>query len=271
MTSPQRFWAGLGIVILYLGLASVLLWLSYYLSPPTNPDQWKEFGVRAGIALTAVGAFVGIIVALFTLNAQINATSALENKKGEILKAVEDHKKAILLDVEKRKNELQRDLEDHKKDILLDVDKQKNELLKQIEELKGSISRQNEFLNRTLDAKTQAYNELFRASAVCYSELQYLARGEFNKKRVRESERTLIMARGLEANLDDKDREIIGRIIQGVYNIIDLAWDVEGIDTERKPKYEKIWNENVNVKNLGTAIKELQDRSLFYNKSTKID
>jgi hypothetical protein len=247
VVSLGRFFVGLLILLLYLASAGTLVYFSYKLSPPTTPDQWKEFGVRAGIALTAVATFVGMIVTLFTLATQINAAKALEIQKGQILEGVEG-----------KKNELQRKLEEYKSD-----------LQEEIEKLKGRISRQNEFLSRTLDVKTQAYNELFKASAVCYSELQYLARGEFDKKEVRASEKALIIASGLEANLDDEDREIVRSIIQKVYDIIDLAWDVKKTGEERKAEYERIWNENVG--DFGAAFKALQDRSLFYNKSTKID
>lgn len=284
-SSVGRFFAGLGIVLLYLALASALVFISYGVAPPAGvnqftPDWWKDFGVRAGIALTAVGAVVGIIVTLYSLSTQIKAAQTLEVKKGEILKGVEDrkkelqqtledHKKEIALKVEERKNELQRNLEDYKKDILLSVEDRKKELLGEIEELKGEINRQTEFLNRTLDVRTQSYNELFKTSAACYWELQNLAKGEFDKSRAIGNEQALAVAMGLAANLDDVDREIVQRLVQKVYYILDVAEDVSGTADEKKEKYKKIWHDN--VKEFGDAMKALQDRSPFYNKRTKID
>src|SRR5215207_1794694 len=90
--SGKRIIFALLILFLYIGAAAILVFLSYRLSPPTNPDQYKEFGVRAGIALTAVSAFFATIISLFSLNTQIMAAQDLEEKKREILIAVETRK-----------------------------------------------------------------------------------------------------------------------------------------------------------------------------------
>jgi len=277
-------------MLLYLGSSGVLVVASYKMSPPTTFDQYKEFGVRAGIALTAVGAFFGLILGLLNMDAQIRAAEKLEVKKGEILtgveerkselqrqlenqrkelqKDLEDHKKTILLGVEDRKGEILKMLEDHKKGIALDIEMRKQELVKEIESLKGEIGRQNDFLRRTLDVKSVAYNELFVASNVCYRELQHLAKGEFNKERARECERSLDRAAALVANLDDQDREIVNRIVQKVHNLVDSAEAVEETGTRQKERYIEIWNQA--VKSFGDSITHLHNRSLFHNKSTKI-
>jgi len=64
-------------------------------------------------------------------------------------------------------------------------------------------------------------------------------KGEFTKDRARASEQALAVVRGLAAKLDDEDREIVQRIVQNVYNVIDL---VEGVKKagEEKKEYSQI-------------------------------
>jgi len=69
------------ILALYLGAAILVVAVAYFLFPPTTSDQYKEFGVRAGIALTVVSAFFGSVLAVFSLSTQIKSARDLEKQK----------------------------------------------------------------------------------------------------------------------------------------------------------------------------------------------
>lgn len=225
----QRIFA-LVIVLLYLVLAGGLVYLIYQMDPPANSDQWKEFTVRAGIALTIVGVFVSTIVSFFTLNAQIRATKDLEARKGDILLSIEDRKK---------------------------------EILKEIEELKGNIASHNDFLSRALNIKSVAHEKLFITTNNCYRELQNLARGIYDKNKVMNCEQALRDAEGYVANLSDEDRNIINKIIQIIFNIIDEVDNLQIPSDKIINAYNEVWEKY--AKSFGEAIKALQNRSPFYN------
>jgi hypothetical protein len=91
----KRVILGLILLLFYLGAASAFVYLSYALFPPTNTDQYKEFGVRAGIALAAVGAFFGFAVSFFTLSTQIKAAKDLANHQSVIVEKIEKLKGEI--------------------------------------------------------------------------------------------------------------------------------------------------------------------------------
>jgi hypothetical protein len=199
-------------ILLYLATVAGLVYLSYRVSPPVNADQWKEFGVRTGIALTACGAFYGFILSLITLGAQTKAAQELEK-------------------------------------------------------LKGRITRQTNFLNLALNAKSVAYDKLFVASNHCYRELQYLDAGQYDQKRAEECEKSLREAEGLSANLEEDDRVIVSDMVQVVVNIIDEANEVKPNDKQKKEKYDAIWHKN--VAKFGDAMNRLRDRSLFQGEDVR--
>jgi hypothetical protein len=88
----KRLILGLILLLLYLATAGLLVYLSYSLFPPTNADQYKEFGVRAGVALSAVGAFFGFAVSFFTLSTQIKAAQNLAGYQAKLQKGLEEVK-----------------------------------------------------------------------------------------------------------------------------------------------------------------------------------
>jgi hypothetical protein len=255
--SRKRIIIALLILLLYLCAVVALVVISYRLSPPTNTDQYKEFGVRAGIALTATSAFFATVIALFSLSTQIKAAHDLEEKKKEIVLAVETHK-----------NELQGKLEEYKGELLLGLEQRKRELQEQIEEVKGSIVRQNDFLSRTLNVKSVALDKLFVASNNCYRELQNLERGLFDEASVDSCERSLREAEGLAANLDAEGQAIVKELVQMVFNIVDSAKEVKGNAEEKKVEYRKVWEKY--VQQFGEAMENLRKRSLFHDKSTDV-
>lgn len=214
------------IVLAVSAVGALFIWLH-----PT-PDQYKDFGILAGIVLTADAALVGLISSFFTLGVQIRAAKDLAATNGKILKSVEDHKK---------------------------------ELSEEIVTLQGVISRQNEFLSKTVEAKSDAYNKLFIASNIWYRELQKLADGKFDAKRLNEVEGLLYEAEALSANLDDTDREIAQNIMQAVFNIQDevemLASEGENLRKDRVA----VWNKY--AKSFGQEIRALRDRSPFYRRA----
>jgi hypothetical protein len=233
VTALQKTFA-LTIFLIYLVLSVFLLGFAYWWISPQNDEQYKNFGVMAGIALTFDAALTGILGSFLTLSAQSRAAKDLADKNEGILKRVEDHKKDIL---------------------------------ESIENLKGQINRQNEFLSKTLDAKSAAYNKLFVATTSCYRELQNLAKGEYDKKKVAEVERVLHEAEALSANLDDEDRQIVAKIVQAAFNIRD---EVEALQTKAdvlKKDREAIWNKY--APDFGREIEAVRDRSPFYNQKVK--
>lgn len=234
MHLSQRIFAVI-VIILYLVVAGGLVSLIYQMDPPTTNDQWKDFAVRAGLALTIVGTFVSIIVSLFTLNAQIRAAKELEARKG---------------------------------DILLGIENRKKEILKEIEELKGNIASHNDFLSRALDIKSVAYDKLFVATNNCYRELQNLTRGIYDKDKVMNCEQALRDAEGTAANLNDADRNIINNLIQIVFNIIDEVENLHVPPNQIMSAYNEIWEKY--ARSFGQAIINLQNRSPFRNRDLKI-
>ncbi|MBE2242892.1 MAG: hypothetical protein IAE86_09065 [Burkholderiaceae bacterium] len=253
MTWTQRS-AAVVVIVLYVVVASGLVFAAFVLlSPPSKDGGYKDFAAVAGIALTAAGAFVGIIASFIVLGTQIQASRDLEDKKKEILKSVEDHREAILKRVE-----------DHKLTILMQVEDRKKEITKELAELNTRVSRQTEFLTQTRSAKAIAYEKLFIAANGCYRELELLGAGKFDAERMAEYERGLREAEGLAANLDDEDQRIVKSLIQLTFNITDAASlvNVEGI--ERESAYKAIWEEY--VREFGQAMEAVRERSLFRNK-----
>jgi hypothetical protein len=237
------------LIALYLAVASVAVYVSYQVSPPTTADQFKEFGVRAGIALSAIGAFFGAVFSVFTLAAQVQAARDLEEKKRE-----------IIVTVEERKAELQEKLEEHK-----------TTLQTELEQFRASMARQNDWLSRTLDAKSTAQDRLFVAATSCYRELQNLARGEYDRTRVVECERMFREAEGLSAHLDDEDRAIAREVLQVVLNVADAASIVDRIEgltmEEKRARFAALWNDAY-AKVFGDALAALHKRSLFRGQPT---
>jgi peptidoglycan hydrolase CwlO-like protein len=231
MTWTQRTFAVM-LGALYVVLAVSVVGAAFIWLQPKSADQYKDFGVIAGIALTADAALVGLIGSFFTLGVQIQAAkdSAANNEK--ILKRVEDHKK---------------------------------ELSAEIVNLQGVISRQNDFLSKTVDAKSGAYNKLFVASNIWYRELQKLADGKFDKKRLNEVEEQLYEAEAMSANLDDADREIALNIVQAVFNIQDEVEKLESEGENLKKHRVAVWNKY--AKSFGEDIRALRDRSPFYRRA----
>lgn len=123
----KRVILGLILLLLYLAAASGLIYLSYAIVPPTNTDQYKEFGVRAGIALAAVGAFFGFAVSFFTLSTQIKAA---------------------------------KDLEDYKKEIVVKIEKLKGEITQRINFLSQALSTQSTAYDKLFVASENCYREL---------------------------------------------------------------------------------------------------------------
>jgi hypothetical protein len=233
VTALQRTFA-LTIVVFYVVFAILLVGFAYWWVNPQTDEQYKTFGALAALGLTADAAITGILGSFLTLSAQSKAAEKLAEKNEAILNRVEDHKK---------------------------------EIVKEIEKVKGDISRQNEFLAKTLDAKSAAYNKLFVATTTCYRELQNLAKGEFDKTKVDAAEMQLREAEALAANLDDEDRAIVGRIVQSIFNIVDEAELLQTTGDQLKKDREAIWNKN--APSVGKDIDKLRDRSPFYNQKIK--
>jgi len=63
--------------------------------PHTN-DEYKNFGVIAGMILTADAALCGILGSFLTLSAQARAASDLAKQNGEIQKGLEDYTRKTL-------------------------------------------------------------------------------------------------------------------------------------------------------------------------------
>ncbi len=233
MTALQKTFATF-IFLTYIGLTVVLVGFAFLWVNPKTEDDYKTFGVLAGLALTADAAITGILGSFLTLSAQSKAAEKLAEKNEAILKRVEDHKK---------------------------------EILEGLEKVKGDISKQNEFLSKTLDAKSAAYNKLFVATTTCYRELQNLTKGEFDKTKVDAAETLLREAEALTANLDNEDREIVMRIVQSTFNMGDEAELLQTTGDQLKKDREAIWNKNAS--DLGKDIEKLRDRSPFYNQKIK--
>ena len=146
----------------------------------------------------------------------------------------------------------QKDLEDYKKDIV-----------EKIENLKGEIARQNNFIDKTLDAKSAADNKLFVTTTTCYRELQNLAKGEYDKTKVETAERSLREAEALAANLDDADRKIVAKIVQAVMDLHDAADLLTSTGDTLKNDRQAPWNRR--PQDFGKQMDALRDRSPFYN------
>ena len=138
---------------------------------------------------------------------------------------------------------------------------------KQLEDLKGQVSRQNALLEKTIDAKSTAYNKLFVATTTCYRELQNLTKGDFDKTKVDSAEALLTEAEGLSANLDDDDRKIVERIVQSIMNIRDEVEQLKSAGDQLKKDREAIWTKY--APELGKDMDKLRERSPFYNQKIK--
>ena len=215
MSGNQRNYAAF-IVLLYIVLAAAFVVCIYTMSLPHSPDEWKDFGIRIGVALTSVGTLTTTIVSLFTLNAQVKATADLEI-------------------------------------------------------LKTNMARQSDFLKTALNARAIAHDKLFVGANNLYRELQKLAFGDFHPERIELIEQAMSEAQGLAANLDDEDRMITLNIVQHGFNIGDRATKLsETFHNEAlRREYEKLWSNDSEVRELGTAIEQLQERSVFRNYTDK--
>jgi hypothetical protein len=145
-----------------------------------------------------------------------------------------------------------------------ELESHKAELSEKLALLNGAISQQGAFLSRALDAQSSAYNKLFVASAVCYRELEKLARGEFDRNSVDRAEGDLTEAQALSANLDDEDRRIVIKMVQATLDIADEARDLKSKGEQLKKDREEIWQRRAPA--LGREMNALRDRSPFYNK-----
>ena len=233
MTALQKTFA-FTIFLIYTGVAIVFVGFTYWWMSPQTDDQYKNFGVFAGLILTADAALCGILGSFLTLSAQARSAKDLAEQNGKIQKGLEDYKKDI---VEK------------------------------IETLKGEIARQNEFVSKTLDAKSNAYNKLFVATTNCYRELQNLAKGEYDKTKVDTAEGALREAEALAANLDDADRTIVRKIVQAVMDMRDAANLLTSTGGALTTDRQALWN--ARAKDFGNQIDALRDRSPFYNQKIK--
>ena len=229
MTAFQKILA-FTIAAIYVVLAVAFLGFAYWWFNPSTEEQYKNFGVFAGMILAADAALCGMLSSFLSLNAQARSAKDLANQNAKT----------------------QKDLEDYKKDIV-----------EKIETLKGEISRQNNFIDKTLDAKSAAYNKLFVATTNCYRELQNLAKGEYDKKRVEAAERSLREAEALSANLDDADRKIVTKIVQAVMDMRDAANLLTSTGDALTKERQALWNSR--AVDLGTQLDALRDRSPFYN------
>jgi hypothetical protein len=229
VTALQRTFA-FTIFLIYVGVAVVFVGFTYWWMSPQTDEQNKTFGIFVGMILTADAALCGILGSFLTLSAQARAARDLAEQNGKIQKGLEDYKKDI---VEK------------------------------IETLKGQIARENQFVDKTLDAKSAAYNKLFVTTTNCYRELQNLAKGEYDKKKVEAAERSLREAEALSANLDDADRKIVTKIVQAVIDIRDAADLLTSTGDALTKERQVLWN--ARAADLGTQIDALRDRSPFYN------
>jgi hypothetical protein len=218
------------IAAVYVVTAVILVGCTYWWFNPSTEEQYKNFGVFAGMILAADAALCGMLSSFLSLNAQARSAK----------------------DLAKQNAKTQKDLEDYKKDIL-----------EKIENLKGQIARQNEFVSKTLDAKSAAYNKLFVATTNCYRELQNLAKGEYDKTKVETAETSLREAEALAANLDDADRKIVEKIVQTVMDIRDAAGALTSTGDALIKERQTLWN--ARAKELGNQMDALRDRSPFYN------
>jgi len=229
VTALQRTFA-FTIFLIYVGIAIVFVGFAYWWMNPQTDEQTKTFGNVAGLILTADAALCGILGSFLTLSAQARAAGDLAEQNGKIQKGLEDYKKDIV---------------------------------GSIENLKGQIARQNEFVSKTLDAKSAAYNKLFVATTNCYRELQNLAKGEYDKTKVEAAEISLREAEGLAANLDDADRKIVTKIVQAVMDMRDAANLLTSTGDALTKERQALWNSR--AVDLGTQLDALRDRSPFYN------
>jgi hypothetical protein len=204
----KRLLIGLLLLFLYFATVSILVYLSYRAFPaPTTADEYKEFGVRAGLALSAVGAFFGFAVSFFTLSTQLDAA-------------------------------------------------------KDLERLKGDITKRLAFKTQALNSQSAAYDKAFIASENCYRQLQRLANGDFNEARLSQLEDAFNEAKALSANLPKEDQAIVTSIQQEIFNVADEAKKVTSVGADRTTELNAIWERH--AKELGAAIKQLRDRSLFF-------
>jgi hypothetical protein len=218
------------IAAIYVVAAVVLVGFAYWWFNPSTEEQYKNFGVFAGMILAADAALCGMLSSFLSLNAQARSARDLANQNAKT----------------------QKDLEDYKKDIV-----------GSIETLKGQIARQNEFVSKTLDAKSAAYNKLFVATTNCYRELQNLAKGEYDKTKVETAETSLREAEALAANLDDADRTIVRKIVQAVMDLRDAADLLTSTGDALKNDRRALWN--TRAQDFGKQMDALHDRSPFYN------
>jgi hypothetical protein len=225
---------------LYLVVVAALIYLVYAVAPPVTEGEDKIFNTRVGMILTAAGAFVGMIVTFFTLNAQIEAARQLEKDKLALAKELESEKTRLAKELES----------------------EKARLAKELAAANDKLSKQNSFLDKILNEKTNAQNALFVASTRCYRELQMLANGIFSREDFDESYGKLKDAEGLNAHLDDGDRKLFQDFLQHVMLIDDEIMELKVPD---KQAYQEIWKNRAPA--FGAALNAFLACSLFRNKS----
>jgi len=218
------------IAAIYVVVAVAFVGFAYWWFNPSTEEQYKNFGVFAGMILAADAALCGMLSSFLSLTAQARSAKDLANQNAKT----------------------QKDLEDYKKDIV-----------GSIEMLKGEIARQNNFIDKTLDAKSAAYNKLFVTTTNCYRELQNLAKGEYEKTKVEAAESSLREAEALAANLDDADRKIVTKIVQAVMDVRDAANLLTSTGDALTKERQALWN--ARAQDFGNQIDALRDRSPFYN------
>ena len=229
MTAFQKILA-FTIAAIYVVVAVAFVGFAYWWFNPSTEEQYKNFGVFAGMILAADAALCGMLSSFLSLTAQARSAKDLANQNAKT----------------------QKDLEDYKKDIV-----------GSIEMLKGEIARQNNFIDKTLDAKSAAYNKLFVTTTNCYRELQNLAKGEYEKTKVEAAESSLREAEALAANLDDADRKIVTKIVQAVMDVRDAANLLTSTGDALTKERQALWN--ARAQDFGNQIDALRDRSPFYN------
>jgi hypothetical protein len=144
-------------------------------------------------------------------------------------------------------------LQERNATILKRLDDHKSEITKEIETLMGDIERQSTFLSKALDE---------RASAVCYRELQALAKGAFNAERVRRAEDRLNEAESFAANLSAEDQAIVSRLVQVIFNIIDEVEGLRGSDDAVAARRQAVWA--THARDFGKDMQALRERSPFH-------
>lgn len=81
------------IIGIYILVACLGIWLAFVWQPPVTTDEWKDFGVRAGVLGTLISGILGVVVSLYSLH----ITRDNERIKGQVLRQTESYKKVLEL------------------------------------------------------------------------------------------------------------------------------------------------------------------------------